>query len=227
MKIFIAILIDLIVVLCGYFIIKRSMKVGAAKTIIQIAGIVVAFALIGTLSNVLSESIYNGFVKEKIISNITETVDNAESDYKTAVKKSLPKYIINSADLVGVDINKVLNASDSKNSEIISENIEKNVFKPILITVIKLILVIILILVSVIIIKLLSKLTLVLNKIPIIKTANKGLGMIFGVLKAAILLTFVCSIIMYIAKNYNVKIDVKMLENTFIFKCLCDLNFLF
>lgn len=227
MNTLITVFIDLFVLLCAFIIIKRSVKIGAAKTLIQIAGIITAFVLISTTTNVLSETIYNNFVKEKVVLEISKTVNSTEKDYKTAIKSSTPDYIIKCADYLGIDINKELDSTYEQNNEKISENIETKIFKPIFVTFIKLVLFVLLILISILLIKLLSKLTLVINKIPIIRTANKGLGFIFGVLKAFILLIFVCSIIMYIDKNFNFNINIKLFENTIIFKYLCNLNFLF
>lgn len=227
METFISIVIDLVVVILAYFIIKHSVKIGAAKTLVQIAGTVIALVLISTTTNILSENIYNLFIKERIETSIVNSITDNENNYKQAIKDNIPEYIIKSADFVGININKEIEKVNSEKKEEIAKSIETNVFKPVLLSAIKLVLIIILLILSVLIIKLLSKLTLVLNKIPVIGTANKCLGLIFGFVKALVVLVFICSVIMYISKNFNIFLDSKLLEKTFVFKYLSNLNFLF
>lgn len=227
MQLFIPILIDLLIVITAILIARHSMKIGAARTLIQIAGVIIAIVLISTTANTFSELIYDSFVKEKVTNKISVSVQKSSSDYKTAVKDSLPDFVVRSADFVGVDIEKEISGSNADNAKKIAENVERSVFFPVIKPTIKFLLIIVLIIISIILIKLLSKLTTVINKIPILGTANKGLGFLFGILKAFIILTIVCSAVFYITKNFNVPIDKKVFEKTLIFKYLCDINFLF
>ena len=62
---FFSILIDVIIVVLAYLIIRHSAKIGAAKTLVQLTGFIVVVGLVFTVGDILTDYIYDSFVKDK------------------------------------------------------------------------------------------------------------------------------------------------------------------
>lgn len=224
---FFSILIDVIIVVLAYLIIRHSAKIGAAKTLVQLTGFIVVVGLVFTVGDILTDYIYDSFVKDKIVTSVSEQINESVDGYTDNFKSALPDYIIEVGEFIGIDIDEKLNESKSNNTSEVVIKLEENILQPVIKSIIKFALMIILILISAILIKALSKLTLVINKIPIIGTANKGLGLVFGAAKALLVLMVVCSLVLYLTKQFDWWVTPQILNKTFIFKYLCDINFLF
>lgn len=223
----ISILIDAVIVLIAYLFIRHSIKVGAAKTIVQLAGFIIVVVLIFTVGNVLTDYVYDSFVKEKIVVSVDKNITENVAEYKEGVKDALPEYAVNVGEFIGIDVEKQLTESQDRDTRQMAENLEKNILMPVIKSILKLVLTVIFLIVSVILIRALSKLTLVINKIPLIGTANKGLGLVFGLIEAVFVLMVFCSLFKIVCEYVDWYITPQILQKTYIFKFLCELNFMF
>lgn len=192
----IMILIILIFAIIGY------MR-GAVGAILSFVGGVVSAIVSGVLGSNIAPWIYDNFFKQTISEDVTSTVSNAINNGVTGIGDSiaeiLPSFIADFASENGI-IDVLNNITGSTTSELSSTACEivLQAVEPIYTKIISICATIVLFFVLNIIVGIICHLSGVVNKIPIVGSANKIIGGIMGLVYGGVLVlvaVFVMSLI--------------------------------
>lgn len=199
---------DIIIVAVIVLFAAIGVKRGLAKTILNIAGLVLAAISAYYLSSFLSQLIYDAFLKQTVINNIQQIIEQNGIDYALSnCLEAVPQWINGILSFIigifGMSLNEYQNqlvlSSDFSSST--SQAVE-NVLAPVVSSVFGMILLVILfILIFIIVKKLIKHISRVFN-IPVVKQINQLLGGIFG-LAEGLLIVFIAVNIFVIVTEFS------------------------
>ena len=199
---------DIIIVAIIVLFAAIGVKRGLAKTILNIAGLVLAAISAYYLSSFLSQLIYDAFLKQTVINNIQQIIEQNGIDYALSnCLEAVPQWINGILSFIigifGMSLNEYQNqlvlSSDFSSST--SQAVE-NVLAPVVSSVFGMILLVILfILIFIIVKKLIKHISRVFN-IPVVKQINQLLGGIFG-LAEGLLIVFIAVNIFVIVTEFS------------------------
>lgn len=199
---------DIIIVAVIVLFAAIGVKRGLAKTILNIAGLVLAAISAYYLSSFLSQLIYDAFLKQTVINNIQQIIEQNGIDYALSnCLEALPQWINGILSFIigifGMSLNEYQNqlvlSSDFSSST--SQAVE-NVLAPVVSSVFGMILLVILFILIFIIVKKLIKLISRVFNIPVVKQINQLLGGIFG-LAEGLLIVFIAVNIFVIVTEFS------------------------
>ena len=198
---------------------------GMAKSLLSLAGIVVTAISAYYLSKYCSEYIYDMFVKDNIIRNLEQTIQQYGFEYAANNSiDALPLWI--GGMLSGILALFGATASDFNSnigttiSESAASAIERAV-APSVIMIFWLLLMIIFFIVIYIIVKKLIKLVLKVFEIPIIKQINKLLGGVLGAVEGLVVVWFAVNIFYTVASISNPELFAELYITGELFKFFC------
>ncbi len=224
------IILDVIVVSIILIYALISAKRGFVRTAIELIGFGFAVYLSFTLSSMVAEGVYTSMVQPAIVDTVVDTVgDTAASSIDKAVDaafEKMPKFVVKSADNLGVTSQKVKNdiTSNTVNNNSIQNiaiTISDSVVKPVVVPLIKAIVGFILFVILLFVVKLLARIVNKAFSIPLIGGINKTLGGVLGAAKGIIIAGVVCIVISTIVsftKNGILIFTQENIEKTYIFK---------
>ena len=199
---------DIIIVAVIDLFAAIGVKRGLAKTILTIAGLVLAAISAYYLSSFLSQLIYDAFIKQTVINNIQQIIEQNGIDYALSnCLEAVPQWINGILSFIigifGMSLNEYQNqlvlSSDFSSST--SQAVE-NVLAPVVSSVFGMILLVILFILIFIIVKKLIKLISRVFNIPVVKQINQLLGGIFG-LAEGLLIVFIAVNIFVIVTEFS------------------------
>lgn len=198
------IIIAAVVVLFTVIGVKR----GLAKTLLNLAGLVVTAISAYYLSSFLSQLIYDAFLKQTIITNIQQIIEQNGIGYALSnCLEAVPQWINGILSFIvgifGMSLSEYQNqlALSSDFSSSTSQAVE-NVLAPVVTSVFGMILLIVLFIIILIIVKKLVKLISKVFNIPVIKQINQLLGGIFG-LAEGLLVVFIAVNIFTVVTEFS------------------------
>lgn len=199
---------DIIIVAVIVLFAAIGVKRGLAKTILNIAGLVLTAISAYYLSSFLSQFIYDAFLKQTVINNIQQIIEQNGIDYALSnCLEAVPQWINGILSFIigifGMSLNEYQNqlvlSSDFSSST--SQAVE-NVLAPVVSSVFGMILLVILFILIFIIVKKLIKLISRVFNIPVVKQINQLLGGIFG-LAEGLLIVFIAVNIFVIVTEFS------------------------
>ena len=174
-------ILDLIILAIIVICVLISARKGFVKTIIGIAGLVLAVVLAITLSTPLANFTYDKIVEpavtgtiENAISNVT---DKAENIVKENVYESLPGFVQNNIDLSEFEISAGENAAAA---------ITESAVKPVALSLLKAVFSLILFVILSFVVRILSKILNSIFSFSILGKANKLLGGALGAVQGVV-----------------------------------------
>ncbi len=183
---------DLVIITAIVLFIIIGIKRGIAKTLLNLAGLVLTVISANYLSSFLAQFTYDTFIKQSVITNLEQII--SENGIQYAIQNcfdAVPGWIsgLLSAilSLFGTDLNgfeKHMNISYNASLSV-AQSVEKSV-SAVVIEVFGILLAIILFIVIFILVKKLIKLALKAFKIPVIKQINMLLGGVLGAVEGMI-----------------------------------------
>lgn len=198
---------------------------GAAGTILSLVGGLVAIIVSRILGNNLAPWIYENFfrdgINEKITSAVTDILANGIENIGDGVVESLPSFLQDILYDTGI-VTALNNVTGNSVEELAASSCEvvQNIIEPIYIGIISVCATAILFIVFSIIISLLCKISGIINKIPIVGTANKILGCVlggvYGIFIVSILVLVLNVTIPFVDEDYSIRENVT--ETSFLFK---------
>ena len=198
------IIIAAVVVLFTVIGVKR----GLAKTLLNLAGLVVTAISAYYLSSFLSQLIYDAFLKQTIITNIQQIIEQNGIGYALSnCLEAVPQWINGILSFIvgifGMSLSEYQNqlALSSDFSSSTSQAVE-NVLAPVVTSVFGMLLLIVLFIIILIIVKKLVKLISKVFNIPVIKQINQLLGGIFG-LSEGLLIVFIAVNIFTVVTEFS------------------------
>lgn len=203
---------------------------GLAKTLANFVGIVVTAIIAYYLSDFLSQFLYDTFIKETIIINLEQTIQQNGIDYAISnCFEAVPQWIMGMISTVGGLFG--TSFEDFQNGIVISENLTstaaqtiERTMEPVITTIFSSLLMFVLFIIVLIIVKKLVKLVVKLFDIPIIKQINQFLGGIFGIAEGCVIVFVAVNIFFAVAQiSDSSMLDNQMITGTlFNFFCLLD-----
>lgn len=195
-------ILDLIIVAILVVFALLAAKKGFVKSVIEIAGFVLAIFLAFTLSSPATNFIYDKAINPAIHSTIEAAVGDTYSNIDSAVTENitnkLPGFIADNANL---DVSGILNDSYASPSEV-ADAVCANVVQPVVTAILNAVITAILLVVLLIVFKFLAKFINKLFSFSIIGKANKILGAVVGLIKGAGVAVIFVAIISFIV-NLN------------------------
>lgn len=194
-------IIDILIVAVILLFAAIGVKRGIAKTLLNIAGIVVTAVCAYCLSDFLSQVIYDAFIKQTVISNVAQIIEENGLDYALsnsllALPEWLSGFIIFVSSLFGINETKLQDSlvfSDEISSS--ASNMIESAVAPLATSLLSFILIIVLFIIIFILVKKLIKLVAKAFSIPVIKQINQLLGGVFGIAEGLIIVWIAVNIL--------------------------------
>ena len=199
---------DIIIVAVIVLFTVIGVKRGLAKTILNLAGLVLTAISAYYISSFLSQLIYDAFLKQTVITNTQQIIEQNGIDYALSnCLEAVPQWISGILSFIsgifGISLNEFQNqlSVPSEISLSASQAVESAV-APVVTSVLAFILIIVLFIVILFIVKKLVKLISKVFNIPVIKQINQLLGGIFG-LAEGLLIVFIAVNIFDIVTGFS------------------------
>ncbi len=191
---------------------------GAAKTIISLITFVLSLSLSVYIGGLISDFIYDGYIKQAIIDSVTQSV--VDSGALNVANATLPPFVSFSMMLTGFDYMSALENSVNTLPDAIATGFE-TALRPVVTSVLTFVMTAITFLIlyfvfRFIVIKLLN---FVFN-LPIIRGVNKFFGAIFGFLTALFVISFLAfllTLVMPYIENMPYWLSESTIYNSYIF----------
>ena len=197
---------DIILIAIFALVIIISAHKGFFKSLIDFAGSFIAIIAARVLSSTFAVPVYDSLVKHGVENTLISRLgEGASVDYTQQLEEvinALPESISGVLQMMGLDREMLAEkiSSANLNGENLIESLMNTVITPVATAVIQFIMFAFLAIVLIIIIKFFGRLLdKIIKKLPVIKSFNKTLGGVFGVLRGAIDVVVVSLLISVVA----------------------------
>ena len=177
-------------------------KKGFVLTLLDFAAFFLAVFLAIPVSGWLAEGVYNTFISQSVVTALESQLPSAASSAEiaaqvNAVLSDFPDFVTAYASSIGIDISEISRRVSAAGASAgsLAQTVEANIVAPIVTAVCKAIIFVILLIIFVILLKIAARLINQFFKLPVLKTLNGTLGAVLGVLKAAVGIVIICSVI--------------------------------
>lgn len=177
-------------------------KKGFVLTLLDFAAFFLAVFLAVPVSGWLAEGVYNTFISQGVVTALEAQLPSAASSAEiaaqvNAVLSDFPDFVTAYASSIGIDISEISRQVSAAGTSAgsLAQTVEANIVAPIVTAVCKAIIFVILLIILVILLKIAARLINQFFKLPVLKTLNGTLGAVLGVLKAAVGIVIICSVI--------------------------------
>ncbi len=228
-----AYILDLIIVAVVGITVFLGYRRGFIRTIIQLVGCVVAFALALSLSATVSNYIYDDLLRdglhEKIETVWNDTVVEGAADTMTeqveSVLETLPSFLTATLDTDDLVDGIQASVGNADTGTAVADYLVDEMLRPLLVAVLRFIAFLILYLVLMLLIRLLEKLITPLIKLPLIRQTDGALGAIIGLLKGIVFALVAVTIMQLIAASATTgPCTQENLENSVLAGWLAEIN---
>ncbi len=180
---------------------------GFIRTIIQLAGCIVAFILALSLSGTVATMVYDEILRdglhEKIETAWSETVVEGAAQTVTeqteAVLDTLPEFVQTALDAETITQGIRDSVGNDQTGTAVADYLVDDLIRPLMVAVIRFIAFLLLFAISMLLIRLLEKLLKPLTKIPLVRQTDGLLGAIVGLVKGVVFAVVAVTIIQLIA----------------------------
>lgn len=202
------IIIDVILAAIIIVLVIAAAKKGFMLTLLEVAAFVIAIVFAAQLCKPTANVMYKGLFEPSVVKNLTETLSK-ETDSSTYFDKtkdiidSLPDFAKNYIENSDMNTDGIISklAAGNYSGETAAESINENIAKPIAVSVLSSIMFLVLSFLFMFILKFAAKGLNKLFKLPIVGSANKALGAVFGLLKGAVAVYLISILLIYIAER--------------------------
>lgn len=194
-------IVDIIIIAIIVLFVIIGVKRGLAKTILNLAGLVLTAVSAYYISSFLSQLFYDMFIKQTVITNTQQIIEQNGIDYAVSnCLEAVPQWINGIISFIvgafGISLNEFQNQiTVPANISSSASQVIESVLAPVVTSVLSIILVIILFIIILIIVKKLVKLVLRIFNIPVIKQINQFLGGIVGLAEGLLIVFIAVNII--------------------------------
>jgi len=204
-----AYILDLIVLAIVIITVIVGYRRGFIRTMIQLLGCVVAFALALSLSATVSNYVYDEWMRdglhEKIETvwndTVVEGAANTVSDQVETVLDSLPSFLTATLDSDAL-VSGIMGSVGTKDTGIaVGDYMTDTVLRPVIVAVLRFVSFLVLYLVLMLVIRLLEKLVTPLIKLPLIRQTDGALGAVIGLLKGLVFALVAVTVMQLIAAS--------------------------
>lgn len=226
-------IVDVIIIALAVLVIVRSSKKGFVSSLIDTFSMVLASIASYMVTPKVAQFVYDSFIKDSVSKGFEKVLDeinvNAAINEKIdAMVASLPTSAVNLAESLGI-IN--LNAISSgihmsgaiDNTQLISQVLNDLAYN-VMITITKVVVFFLLFIVITLLLRVISKFLENVNKIPLIGKLNSGLGGVLGIVKAAIIVLVVCTVMYFIASSSDNAQLVSAIASSKLYNYITEIN---
>lgn len=174
-----------------------TFKKGFLKSVLGLLAWYISFALALALSSPVSSFVYDRFIKDDIVTEITERLPDMRGVEDSAVfidaaLEELPDSILGIARAIGIDIEELVSdiSLNDISFELIASELEERVVAPIATAVCRVVAFGILFLVLLVVLRTATFFLNTLVKLPLLRPLNRVLGFLLGLVKGAAALAF-------------------------------------
>ncbi len=226
------IILDIIVILILVLTIVLGYRRGFLRSLIQLIGCIAAFVLAFTLSTPIAEFTFDGFLAEGVKTQLTEALSGITevppADQLHTLLQELPSPIVsvleNNTQLQ--ETLQELSGTIETSTASLVETLMAQVIRPITVSLIQFIVFILLFVVLLFVAKLLAKLIKPVAKLPLIRQADGALGAALGLIKGAVLVLALVTVIQLIAATGSQDgfITQDMVDNSTLVSWIAEIN---
>jgi len=176
---------------------------GFVRSVLRIAGCVLAFIIAVNISGPIADFVYNGFVKDSVQSNIVSSVSNVQNEgivsSSEKLLENMPDIIVNALDLQGLGtpeaIAQLLSDQAGESVESLAVAVEQRIVRPMAIALLRPLCMIICFVWLLILVAILSAVLDKFFELPGLKQINRTLGAVLGVVDGIIAVLLIVTVI--------------------------------
>lgn len=224
-----AYVLDIAVVLIFGLMVYTGHRQGFIKTVAGLISFVVALVLSTVLAGPVSEIAYDKMVEPPVVTALEESIgdDSLAADSLTAAIDKMPGFVKSQLTTQGIhdgaDLLQYVN--NAEKGETAVQSVMSKVIEPVTKPVLEVVCSLILFFLFQFIISLILKLLNVLAKLPVIKQANKTLGIVAGVMQGALWAFLIATLLQALAATGLVPmVSTELVESTMLVKWLAEIN---
>ncbi len=203
-----AYILDLIVLAVVAVTVFIGYRRGFIRTIIQLLGCVVAFALALSLSATVSNYVYDDLMRdglhEKIETawndTIVEGAANTITEQVDSMLETLPPFLTATLDTETL-VDGIMGSANVNTGASVADYLVDDMLRPVIVAVLRFVSFLVLYLVLMLVIRLLEKLVTPLIKLPLIRQTDGTLGAVIGLLKGVVFAMVAVTIMQLIAAS--------------------------
>lgn len=204
-------------------------KKGFAKSLLEVAAVILALVLAYCLSTPIATGIYDTFIEKNVVSSIQEEIKDGnisvqetlnEFDEKVA---EIPDFVLSLAKTVGINLDTVREGVKnfaSSTSDNVPSLVEK-IIEPAVVTVISAIAFLVLAVVLVIVLRIIAGLLSKVFELPVVGKVNTALGGVLGAVKGLLIVVLISAVAVALFSGSDGTMG-EIVNDTFIIKLLKD-----
>lgn len=224
-----AYLLDIAVILIFGLMVYWGHRAGFIKTVAGMISFVVALVLSTVLAGPVSDIVYDKLVEPPVTAALEAHLgdDSVAADTLTAAIEEMPGFVTGRLAAQGIhdgaDALKYIN--NAQEGETATESVMRQIIRPVTVPVLEVVCSLILFFLLQFIISLILKLLNVLAKLPVLKQANKTLGIVAGLVQGALWAFLIATILQALAATGLVPmVTNELVESTILIKWLNQIN---
>ncbi len=201
-------IVDAIIIAIIVLVVVHSCKKGFASSLVDTFSMIIASVASYFVSPKVAQFLYDYFIKNTVSRGFEKALDEintgaAVNEKIDAMVASLPEGAVNLAQNLGlVNLNGVgIHLSGTVDNTQLISTVLNNIAYSVMTTITKVVVFFILFVLFTLALRMVSKFLEKVNKIPLIGKLNAGLGGALGVIKAAIIVLVVCTVMYFIASS--------------------------
>ncbi|MBQ3137103.1 MAG: CvpA family protein [Clostridia bacterium] len=193
---------DIIIIAVFVVTVIVSYKKGFFRSLFDLIGTLVSIIAARIVSSALATQGFDMFIRQPAKTTLTNTLGTAgTTDYGAQVESainSIPDSFSGIMNLIGIDKQAILekvSASELAQGNLV-DNIMENIVTPVGTAIIQFVLFVILAVVFTVVLKIAVRLLdFIIKKLPVVKSLNKGLGIVIGVIRGLLTVIIVSMLI--------------------------------
>ena len=196
------IVLDIILVAVFALFVFTAMKKGFVLSLLEFLAVILSFVLAFSLSPVLAQAAYDGFVEEKLVESVESEIDEnfsleGANEQAEVLLDAIPDYMVSFAESFGVSVSDIKRdiADENFSNQNIAIGLVDKIAQPIATGALTVVCFMVIAAVLLFILKIAARMIAKIFKLPIINTANKLLGGILGAFKGIAVVIFICTIL--------------------------------
>ncbi len=197
-------IIDIIIISGFFLIITLAVKKGFAKIVLDIGATVLSFITAYIFSRPAAELVYEKVIKGMIENSLEEKLRELPAGdafaQVRALAGSIPQGLVSLGDKIGLNISTLIeNANKADISPgSISASVTDSVFKPIVLIAATAVCGLLIFILASVVFGLVAKLVNKVFKIPLVKSVNRALGGVLGIVEGVVFLFVFCTLAYFI-----------------------------
>jgi len=206
-----AYIFDILVIIVFLLCILIGYIRGFVRSVLRIAGGVLAFIIAVNISAPIADLAYHGFIKDSIQTTIVSSVSNVQNEgivsSSEKLLENMPDIIVNALETQGLGtpeaIAQLLNDQTGKSVESLAAAVEQRVVRPIAISLLRPLCMIICFILLLILVAILAAILDKIFKIPGLKQINSVLGAALGIVDGIIAVLLIVTIITLVSSSVS------------------------